>query len=340
LNDSSKSAGRPVRVEDVAREAGVSPITVSRALSSPDKVRPETRARVAEAVARTGYVVNSIASSLRSGRSSIVTVFAANLQNPHFAGAMQGALDAFEGSRFHLMFAQTGDAEELGASVIESTLPFRPAGVIFTGLVGNEQARAVLTRLGVPLVEMWGNADNPIDMMVGSSGFAGGRLMGEHFGAQGFRRIAYCGNTRERGNERLEGFIAGLAEHGTAPALVLPRSGTRSFSEGMAAVDEVLAALPDCDAMFFGTDLLAVGAVLRARHLGIEVPGQLALAGYGDLEFAEHIDPPLTSVHASDYQLGRHAGGMLLKRLTGQAVPELVIQVPVSLEVRASTLRN
>ena len=96
-------AARPVRVEDVAREAGVSPITVSRALSAPHKVRPETRERVMAAVLKTGYVVNSIASSLRSGRSSTVTVFVASLLNPHFAAAMQGALDAFEGSRFRLM---------------------------------------------------------------------------------------------------------------------------------------------------------------------------------------------------------------------------------------------
>ncbi len=92
LNDSDTAGGgrRPVRIEDVAREAGVSPITVSRALATPQKVKQETRERVLQAVEKTGYVVNSIASSLRSGRSSIVTVFVASLLNPHFASAVQG----------------------------------------------------------------------------------------------------------------------------------------------------------------------------------------------------------------------------------------------------------
>jgi LacI family gluconate utilization system Gnt-I transcriptional repressor len=130
LKDTSRAngAGRTVRVEDVAREAGVSPITVSRALSAPHKVKSDTRQRVMEAVARTGYVVNTIASTLRSGRSPIVTVFVASLENPHFASAVQGALDAFEGSRFHLMFAQTGYSVPLGPRSSKPSSRFgRPA---------------------------------------------------------------------------------------------------------------------------------------------------------------------------------------------------------------------
>ncbi|MDO8358412.1 MAG: LacI family DNA-binding transcriptional regulator, partial [Devosia sp.] len=340
--NSNKPTGavRPVRVEDVAREAGVSPITVSRALSSPAKVRAETRQRVTDAVARTGYVVNSIASTLRSGRSSIVTAFVASLQNPHFASAMQGTIDAFEGSRYHLMFAQTGYSEELRADVVESVLPFRPAGILFTGVVRNEDTRIALKRLGVPVVEMWGDRPDPIDMLVGSSAFEGGRLMGEHFGRQGFRRVAYCGHTLDRGAERLTGFRSGLAPFGLRPELVLPYEGTRTFGEGMGAVDQIVAALPGCDAIFFGTDLLAVGALLRARQRGIDIPGQLAVAGYGDLEFAEHIDPALTSIRVSDYQMGRDAGAMLLKRLMGQRIEQPIVLLPVQLMARVSTLRH
>ncbi|MEO8758411.1 MAG: LacI family DNA-binding transcriptional regulator [Devosia sp.] len=342
MNDSGRIGGadRTVRVEDVAREAGVSPITVSRALRTPDLVRPETRARVTEAVAKTGYVVNSIASSLRSGRSSVVTVFVASLQNPHFASAMQGALDAFEGSRFHLMFAQTGYSEQLSPDVVETLLPFRPAGIMFTGVIRQDETRAALRKLGVPVVEMWGDRPDPIDMLVGFSGRIGGMLMGEHFGRQGFRRIAYSGHTRERGHERLEGFREGLRPFGVEPAMVLAKEGTRGFADGMAALDEILVQMPDCDAVFFGTDILAVGAIIAARRHNIEVPRQLALAGYGDLDFAAHVEPPITSIHVSDYEIGRTAGDMMLKRLNGDVLTEPVIQVPVRLVARRSTERN
>jgi len=313
---------------------------VSRALRTPELVRAETRQRVVDAVAKTGYVVNSIASSLRSGRSSIVTVFVASLRNPHFASAMQGAIDAFEGSRFRLMFAQTGYSEQLNPDVVEMLLPFRPAGVMFTGVIRNERTRTALRNLGVPVVEMWGDRPDPIDMLVGSSGYHGGRLMGEHFGERGFRRIAYSGHTQERGNERFEGFRDGLKTHGLEPALIVPKQGTRGFAEGMEALDEILDRLPDCDAVFFGTDLLAVGAIIAARRRGIDLPERLALAGYGDLDFAAQVEPAITSIHVSDYDIGRLAGDMMLKRLNGDTVNELIIQVPVHLEARHSTARG
>lgn len=335
-----RSVDRAVRVEDVAREAGVSPITVSRALRTPELVKPETRQRVADAVARTGYVVNSIASTLRSGRSSIVTMFVASLRNPHFAAAVQGTFDAFEGSRFRLMFAQMGYSDELSPDVVETLLPFRPAGLLLTGVVNREETRAALRRLGAPVVEMWGERPDPIDMLVCSSGFSGGRLMGRHFGEQGFRRIAYCGHTVGRGAERLAGFRAGLEEFALEPALILPLEGTRTFSDGIAAFEQILGRQPDCDAVFFGSDVLAVGALVAAQRRGVDVPGTVALAGYGDLEFAAEITPSITSVHVADYQIGRLAGEMMLKRLDGGAVEQPIIQVPLNLQVRASTQRR
>lgn len=330
-------ADRRVRVEDVAREAGVSPITVSRVLRTPELVKPETRERVLEAVARTGYVVNSIASSLRSGRSQIITMFVADLRNPHFASAVQGALEAFEGSSFRLMFAQTGYSDQLSPQAVETLLPFRPAGVMFTGMIRNEATREALKALKVPIVEMWGDRPDPIDMRVGTSGYAGGRLMGRHFAERGFRRVAYCGYTHELRNARLEGFRAGLAEFGIEPALVHTKDGKRDFADGMAALNEILDMAPGCDAIFFATDLLAVGAIVAARRRGVDIPSQLALAGYGDLEFAAEVDPTITSIHVSDYEIGRLAGEMMLRRLGGGETGAPVVELPVRLEVRLST---
>jgi LacI family gluconate utilization system Gnt-I transcriptional repressor len=331
---------RAVRVEDVAREAGVSPITVSRALSSPHKVKPETRQRVMEAVARTGYVVNSIASSLRSGRSSIVTVFVASLQNPHFATAVQGALEAFEGSRFHLMFAQTGYSQPLGAEIVETVKPFRPAGVMFTGVVLGDEAREAMRRFGVPVVEVWGEPSKAIDIVAGASIFEGTRMMGEHFAEQGYRRVAYCGQTHMPGGIGLDGFRQGYEAEGRKLAYVLAKEGTGTLARGISSLDEILAAVPDCDAIFFGSDLLACGAMIRGRDRGIDIPGQIAIGGYGDLEFASHLNPPLTTLHASDYETGKLAGKGLRQRLEGGPASDPVIQVPMRLVVRASTPRK
>lgn len=312
---------------------------MSRALSYPEKVREETRQRILEAVAETGYVVNRFASSLRSGRSTIVTVFVSNLVNPHFATSIQGIVEAFDGSGYHLMFAQIGYSEMMEVDVVSTALPFRPAGVIFTGVIRAAATRDVVSRLGIPIVEMWGHRDDPIDMLVGFSNAEGGRLMGRHFGERGFKHIAYCGHATERGAERIEGFREGLAEYGADLALIHPMEGTRLVTDGMAALDQVLDKLPDCDAIFFGTDLLATGAMLRASERGIAIPQQLALAGFGGLDFTAHVKPALTTLNIEGYEMGLRAGQMMLDRLHDRAIAQPVFDYPITLLQRASTQR-
>jgi LacI family gluconate utilization system Gnt-I transcriptional repressor len=327
---------RTVRVEDVAREAGVSPITVSRALNSPHLVREETRERVTEAVLRTGYVVNSIASTLRSGRSNIVTVFVASLQNPHLAAEAQGIIDAFHGSRYRLMFAQTGWSGELTADLIESVIPFRPAGMILAGVEGEEGTQAALAKLDVPIVEM-GERGQAVDMLVQFSSFEAGRLMGEHFGRRGFRHVAFCGHVLGHGARRLHGFQTELEAAGIEPCLVVSIEGNQTLADGVESLERVLTQMPNCQAVFYGSDLLAMGALIEARRRRIDVPGQLAIGGYGDLDFARYLDPPLTTIRISDYGLGRHSGEMLLKTLEGKTPEQRIIELPIELLIRCSS---
>ena len=328
-----------VRLEDVALEAGVSPITVSRALTAPDKVSWETRQRVVAAVASTGYIVNSLASTLKSGHSKIVTVFVANLQNPHISTILRGIIDAFHGSSFSLMFAQTEWLDEVSTQTIESVLSFRPAGMIFSGVGVGKEIRRTLINLDLPTVQI-GSVTHPIDVLVELPSYEAGWLMGQHLSGRGFGRIAFCGHTVGHGTARLDGFRAALATFGSAPALVLPIEGTQSVSDGIASLREIFARLPECDAIFYGSDLLALGALIEARRLGIDVPGELAIAGYGDLDFSSRVDPPLTTIRVSEYEVGRIAGDVLRRRIEGHAGDAPVVKIPLSLEVRQSTARG
>ena len=340
MDDTGKGADRSVRVEDVARVAGVSPITVSRTLRTPDIVKPETRRRVEEAVAKTGYMVNSIASSLRSGQSTFIPVVVASLQNVHYAAAMQGMIDAFESTRYQLTFSQARYAEELSVEQIRALLPFRPAAFVFSGIVRGDEARDYLRSLRVPILEFWGESGAPLDMLVISPGRDSGRLLGEHFAEQGFARIAYVGHTGIRGQPRIEGFREALRQAGRDIALLLPAEGSSEMEDGAAAVDTVLAKLPDCDAIAFGSDIMAVGALMRLQEIGKRIPDDIAVAGDGDLFFAAHSRPRATTVHTAPYEIGKRAGELLRTRLTAGRVAKPVIQVPISLVVRESTLRK
>lgn len=332
----TRLARRTVRVEDVAREAGVSPITVSRALSSPEKVKAETRLKVEAAVARTGYVLNRFASTLRSGHSTLIPVFVPSLRNPQIARAVQGCMDALEGSRYHLMMAPTGESEDLQADVLAEVLPFRPAALVFNGMVNAEPLRTQLQALDIPVLEMWEVADQPLDMMVGLCNREAGQLLGRHFREQGFQSVAYAGRTTLGNSARIAGFVESFGRNFD---YILPLDGERELSEGMPAFTKVMSELPKCDAILFGTDLLAVGGMLQARKDCVSIPGDVAVAGYGDLEFSPHLSPSLTSIHIPAYEMGRQAGEMLLKRLTGQPLETRTVVAKLRLEARSSTRR-
>ncbi len=334
VDRNKKTTGRMVRVEDVAREAGVSPITVSRTLSNPEKVREETRKKVEAAVAKTGYVLNRFASSLRSGRSTIISMFVSNLANPHFANAIQGCVDAFEGSRYHLLLAQTGYADVAQKDMLDEVLPFRPAAMIFSGPVESDAVREQLRAMDLPVMELWEYMTDPVDMLVGFSSFDGGRLLGQHFRDRGYKKIAYAGRTVNRSGNALDGFVDGL---GRGVDYVLPLDGRLTFNDGMTAFETILAQLPGVDAIQFAGDVLAVGAILRARKMGIDIPGRVAIAGYGDLEFSPHVSPSLTTIHVSSYQMGFAAGQMLLRRLNNEDIGERVVKTPIHIELRDST---
>jgi LacI family gluconate utilization system Gnt-I transcriptional repressor len=340
MTDSEK---RPARIDEVARIAGVSPITVSRALRQPEKVAEDKRRRIQAAIEQTGYAPNQDAIRLRSGgrpaaavTSTLVAAFVSNIANPQFSRAVRACAEVLEPAGYRLMMGETAYSYARETAMIQSLRDLRPAAVLFTGVIELEGNREALRSLGVPVMETWAYPQDPIDMLVGFSNFDGGRLVGEHFGERGYRRIAYVGRGGGRGVLRLQGFKEGLAKHGLRPAAELSVDGPAGLAEGRQAMTALLEQGEPLDAAFFGNDLLAIGALSEARRRGLAVPGDLAVAGFGDIELAEALEPGLTTVRIDSDDIGRRAGRMLLTRLGG-GTPERGIElVELSLVVRAS----
>ena len=343
MTDSEK---RPPRIDDVARIAGVSPITVSRALRQPEKVAEEKRRRIQAAIEQTGYAPNQDAIRLRSGgrqaaatsaaSSTLVAAFVSNIANPQFSRAVRACAEVLEPAGYQLLMGETAYSYARETAMIRSLRDLKPAAVLFTGVIELEENREALRSLGVPVMETWAYPQDPIDMLVGFSNFDGGRLVGEHFGERGYRRVAYVGRGGGRGVLRLQGFKEGLAKHGLRPAAELSVEGPAGLSEGRQAMAALLTQGEPPDAAFFGNDLLAIGALAEARRRGLAVPDDLAVAGFGDIELAEALEPGLTTVRIDSDDIGRRAGRMLLTRLGG-GTPERGIElVELSLVVRAS----
>ena len=346
MTDSEK---RPARIDEVARIAGVSPITVSRALRQPEKVAEDKRRRIQAAIEQTGYEPNQDAIRLRSGGrpaavsaaaeaapSTLVAAFVSNIANPQFSRAVRACAEVLEPAGYRLMMGETAYSYARETAMIRSLRDLKPAAVLFTGVIELEENREALRSLGVPVMETWAYPQDPIDMLVGFSNFDGGRLVGEHFGERGYRRVAYVGRGGGRGVLRLQGFKEGLAKHGLRPAAELSVEGPAGLAEGRRAMAGLLEQGEPLDAAFFGNDLLAIGALFEARRRGLAVPGDLAVAGFGDIELAEALEPGLTTVRIDSDDIGRRAGRMLLTRLGGGSPERSIELVDLSLVVRAS----
>lgn len=318
-------------MHDVARLAAVSPITVSRALSQPDKVSAETRRRVAEAIAQVGYVPNLTAGSLASNRSRIIAAIVPTIANSIFADTVQGLSDGLERQGYQLLLGQTGYSAATEDQLIRAFLGRRPDALVLTGIGRSADARTLLRNAGIPIVETWDLSDDPIDMLVGFSNFSAGRAMAEHLQARGYRRLAFVGSTDERSQARRAGFLAAAPD-----AVTVALDHQASVPAGRAALQRVRTLAPEVQAIFFSTDVLAVGALLECQRLGLDVPGRLAIAGLGDLPIAAEINPALTTIEIRGYAIGERAARMLAQRLAGEPVTPKIVDLGFRIVARAS----
>lgn len=340
-----KRRGRPIRprpdnapsLEDVARRAGTSIITVSRALRQPDKVRPETRARITEAVEALGYIPNLAASSLVSRRSGIIAVVVPTLGNSTFVDTLHGLSDGVTAAGRQLLVGDTGYSETAEHALITALAGRRPDGIAIVGLVRNPRTRTLLSSLGVPVVETWDMTDDPIDHVVGFSNTEAGRAMTRYLLDKGRRRIVFVGAHEPRSRAREAGYRSALQDAGLSGGTTFfTEEPPSSFGEGRRLMHWIANLDPRPDAVFFSTDVLAVGGIIECQHLGIDVPREIAIAGLGDLEIGRSIVPTLTTVQIPSYQMGRRAAEILSQRLEGAELTQKIVDFGVNIIARDS----
>jgi LacI family gluconate utilization system Gnt-I transcriptional repressor len=319
-----RTALNRVRIEEVARVAGVSPMTVSRSFSAPEMVTEKTLKRVQAAVEATGYIPNRIAGSLASSRSRTVGVIIPNLTNSIFADKVQGMSDVLSEAGYQLLVGNSGYAPETEAELVAAFLAQNASAIVVTGATHTERTRKMLAQGNAIVVETWSLTQAPIDMQVGFSNDAAAYAMVQHLHADGYRRIGFVSAPiaeNDRALGRLEGYRRAMREHGSFDPR-LERQAEFSFRNGAEAMADLIETHTDIDAVFFANDVLAAGALFECRRRGIDVPGQLGIAGFDNLDLTMEIVPRLTTVSIPRYDIGATAARMILQRLADEDVAE------------------
>ena len=326
---SGRSTGR-VTLSDVAIAAGVSPITVSRALRGERFVAPELVARVIQASQRLGYIPDPAARALASQRSDHVAVLIPKLSNALFVDLLDAAQQTLRTAGFQALIGVTHYDSGQEEQLLREQLMHRPAGLLITGLSYSAATRALITRSNLPCVHLMDlpNADDMSSLYcVGFRQIDAGVSLTQYLLSKGHRRIAFAGaQLDQRVMQRLYGWRSALQQVNLyEPTLEWLNPASSSLALGGMMFEQIMHQSPAVDAIFFCNDDLAQGALLAALRLGISVPGQIAIAGFNDLTGSDQMLPTLTTVRTPRAQIGHAAAQMLLSLMrTGTHTPRLI----------------
>ncbi|MFC4243960.1 LacI family DNA-binding transcriptional regulator [Gryllotalpicola reticulitermitis] len=328
---------RRVTVNDVAREAGVSPATVSKALNDTGQLRPATRQSVREAAERLGFVLDGVGRSLASGRTYSVAVLTGDAIGRFSIPIMLGAENALAAGKMLVFLCDSRDDPLREQHYLRNLLERRAEGVIVTGR--RTEPRAPIDA-ALPAVYAFAPSADPADCSVIPDDEAGVTLVVDHLVALGRTRVAHITGPASHlsARTRAEWGAARLATHGLEP------HGAALFGEwseawGRAATEALIGHGPTLpDAIMCGSDQIARGVTERLRERGVRVPADIAVTGYDDWDvMVDGSRPTLTTINPRLGQIGRRAAELLLDKIAGRERPGIERIAP-QLVSRASTL--
>src|SRR5690625_118896 len=333
----SGPSAQNITLNDVAKEAGVSIITVSRALNKPELVSKKTLARVKAVVDELGYVPNLLAGNLKSNRSRLIVMLLPTILGSPFLRSVQVFMDYVTDAGYQVMLGQTGYDNSHQESLLDVIIGRRPDGVVITGRVTSEAARRKLQVAGIPVVEVWEIGDDPVDMMVGFSHYAVGKAVADYLWAKDKRNFALAVGHDVRGRQRAAGFkqrVEELHREFGGPTPNLYRYSVQvpsTVGSGRDTLAQIVREQKEVDAVVCSSDQVAAGVLYEAQARQIDVPNQLAVMGYGDMDFASSTVPALSTVKINDEEIGLNAAKMLIACAQGEKITQPIVDIGFSI---------
>jgi LacI family transcriptional regulator len=324
-------------LQDVARRAGVSTATVSRVINAAAPVSDDVRQRVEAASRALGYIPNGVARALSSRRTGAIGAVIPTIENDGFARTVFALQKRLQAAGRTLLLANSDYDLDVELDEVTRLLSQGIDGLVLIGGDHRPELAALVERKRIPLVEMWTLAVST--PCVGFDNARQASVLTDHLLDLGHRRIAILtGRTEhnDRAAGRVMGIRASLAARGYSPCAEWLTAQPYRIAEGRRGARALMGAAEPPTAIVCGNDQLAFGVLVEARALGIKVPDDLSVVGFGDSDYAEFLDPPLTTMHAPAEEIGDRAASYLLARLAGEPA-EAVQSVTVDLIVRGST---
>ncbi|MBF9036758.1 substrate-binding domain-containing protein [Rhodobacterales bacterium HKCCE2091] len=300
----------------VGRMAGVSQVTVSRALSDPAKVSPETLARIEEAIAATGFVPNAVAGALASARSRLVSALIPSLTNITYTAFIKEFTERLRQADYQVLLSECGFDPAGEEETVARHLSRRPDAMLLTGISHSSRTRKMLLAAGIPVVEIWDMTESPIDVCVGFSHVEAGRAAADFALDAGYSTAACVAAPDLRALRRAAAFADRFSARSGAEVPTVNLTVQASLAGGRLGLARLLDEIDWTPGVVFcSSDMIAQGILVEAQARGLKVPRDVAVIGFGDQEIAAHLEPPLTSVRVDRGRMGQEAASALLDRI-------------------------
>jgi LacI family transcriptional regulator len=327
-------------IQDVAKLAGVAPITVSRVINKSGYCSEDARQRVEAAIAELGYVPNTLARSLRSKRTNTLALVLTDITNPFWTTVARGVEDAASSAGFSVIFCNTDESEKEQEHYLNVLIQKRVDGILLVPVTSNPRPVELIRRQEIPVVVLDRHLDGVEADIVRSDSEGGAYQLTHLLTEAGHRNVAILAGPQgvSTAEDRVAGFRRALAEAGVTPTAEHVIYGQYSLESGGDMARLALAVRPRPTALFASNNFIAIGAYKVLRELGIDVPRDMSLVGFDDLPISLVVDPFLTAAAQPAYEMGHRATEVLLERLTGQApLTYQEIVLPVELVKRRSS---
>ncbi|MGE7368459.1 LacI family DNA-binding transcriptional regulator [Neorhizobium sp. NPDC001467] len=331
--------GERTTLLDVATKAGVSAITVSRALREPDRVSEALRERILRVVEETGYVPDYAARALASRHNGIVCALLPEVSSLAVLNIIHGIEARLQETELRIQYANAWRDPEKERRQLELFLSQHPAGILVAGGQNQQVIVNMVLSANCPIVHMIDTNLTALGTVVGSDHCSAAKTATQHLLDCGYRRIAILGGGVDlRVQRRLEGYRVTLEAHGLYdPQRVMMLAEPTSVPLGCRMLGEILERQPDIDAVFCLNDDVALGAFFECKRRGIRVPEDFGICGYNDVNFAAVAEPPLTTVRIPRYDMGYRATDLLIRQINGEKGAKQSIDLGFELMVRGTT---
>ena len=327
-------------LEDIARTLGVSKMTVSRVLRGATGFSEATRDKVLTEVARTGYLPNRLAAAFGpAGSSTLIGVCVPRLTSPLFGSVLESINHTFARFGYQTMIGSHNQLPDEEEAWLRTLASWKPAAVVLASRNHSPGTMTLLRDMGVPVAEIWDLTTKPIDLAIGFSHFDNGFEMARCIAAAGRRKIGYVGalgNRNTSGHLRYQGFVHGLNALGLslrAEEILMDQPG---FYAGYYGTETMMARQDRLDAIYYHDDEMAIGGLAYLTRIGLGVPDDIGIAGWGGMEAASILQRRLTTTAIPTTKLGKVAAEALVSRLRGDPVQDVTI-IPTRL-VPGSTI--